>query len=602
MSSDGHSVNNEPKLEAPRSNHVEEKSSDDEGVQQTGADGTVNYVDKHAIGGDLEGMPKGYYRSPQFIGTVVAQCFASIAAYLGWVLPANTLSLINADLGNSPNINWVATVWTLGSCIGFLLVGRLSDIFGRKWMVLSTSFLGLIGCIIGSAAQNVEMLIGANVCNGLAAAGQLSFGIVLGELVPNKMRGPIVSIVFLSSLPFAVFGPIVARTFIETTANKWRWSYFLGDIINFIAIVLYYFLYHPPTYDQLHLHGKTRRQAVKELDWIGMFLFIAGCVLFLVGLSWGGSLYAWDSAHVLSTLLIGFATLASFVVYEAYFCKTQPLMPPRLFRNIGFVAIVLVATIGSMIYYSLTVLWPTIIGSIYTTDSTEIGWQSSVVGGGVLLGQAAAGVCLSYVPKVKIQTITASLIAAAFITSMISLSPDRHDATLAIGVIACTAIGFVENITFPGVTLVWEPQDIGLATGVLGSIRALGGAIAQSLYVTVLTNKLNDYLPENVIPAATEAGLPESSIEALFAGITAGDFSTVKGMTPEIAAAVGSAVRTSYVDAFKMVFYTTVPFSAILIIAACFVPNMEKYLTKNVAKRLQDQNLDKEEEKKIEKV
>jgi MFS family permease len=62
-------------------------------------------------------------------------CLASICAYLGWVLPANTLLLINEDIGPSPNLNWVATAWTLGSGIGFLLVGRLSDIFGRKWMV-----------------------------------------------------------------------------------------------------------------------------------------------------------------------------------------------------------------------------------------------------------------------------------------------------------------------------------------------------------------------------------------------------------------------------------------------------------------------------------
>jgi len=111
--------------------------------------------------------------------------------------------LINADIGPSTNLNWVATVWTLGSAIGFLLVGRLSDIFGRKWMVMGTTMLGLIGCIIGCTAQSIDTLIGANLCNGLAAAGQLSFGIVLGELVPNKQRGPIITLVFVSSLPFA---------------------------------------------------------------------------------------------------------------------------------------------------------------------------------------------------------------------------------------------------------------------------------------------------------------------------------------------------------------------------------------------------------------
>lgn len=55
------------------------------------ADGTVEYVDKHALGGDFDKMPEGYYTSPQFLGTLAAQSLASICAYLGWVLPANTL-------------------------------------------------------------------------------------------------------------------------------------------------------------------------------------------------------------------------------------------------------------------------------------------------------------------------------------------------------------------------------------------------------------------------------------------------------------------------------------------------------------------------------
>jgi hypothetical protein len=62
-----------------------------EAVETIHADGTVDMVDTHAIGGELDEMPKGYFRSVQFIGTVVAVCTGSICAYLGWVLPANTL-------------------------------------------------------------------------------------------------------------------------------------------------------------------------------------------------------------------------------------------------------------------------------------------------------------------------------------------------------------------------------------------------------------------------------------------------------------------------------------------------------------------------------
>jgi hypothetical protein len=62
-----------------------------EAVETVHTDGTVDMVDTHAIGGELNEMPKGYFRSAQFIGTVVAVCTGSMCAYLGWVLPANTL-------------------------------------------------------------------------------------------------------------------------------------------------------------------------------------------------------------------------------------------------------------------------------------------------------------------------------------------------------------------------------------------------------------------------------------------------------------------------------------------------------------------------------
>jgi hypothetical protein len=57
-------------------------------------------------------------------------------------------------------------------------------------------------------------------------------------------------------------------------------------------------------------------------------------------------------------------------------------------------------------------------------------------------------------------------------------------------------IGWIANNVFPGVTLVIEPQDIGLATGVMGSIRALGGTVAQALFISIPTNKAAIYIPE----------------------------------------------------------------------------------------------------------
>lgn len=243
-----------------------------------------------------------------------------------------------------------------------------------------------------------------------------------------------------------------------------------------------------------------------------------------------------------------------------------------------------------MVYYSMTVLWPTIIGSVYTTDSMQIGWDSSVVGGGVLLGQALAGFALSYVPKVKYQTIGAAVLVLTFTTALSSLDRSRYAATIAFGTIACTAVGYIENIALPGVTLLWGPQDIGLATGVLGSIRGMGGAVAQALYSSVYSNELTKNMPKYVVPAATAAGLPADSVPALFEGLAVGNFSAVPEITDAVIGAVTNAVIKANTMSFRVVFYATIPFSVILLCGSLLVPNVEKYLTQSVAKRLQNKN------------
>ncbi|KAI8627941.1 trichothecene efflux pump [Xylariaceae sp. FL1651] len=595
MSSRHSSNHEEDEAKVTPSEHAGKKPIYETEVKVVHTDGTIDYVDRNAVGGDAAEMPDGYFTSPQFIGTVLGQCFGNICAYVGWVMPANTLTLINASLGNSKDIGWVATAWTLGSSIGFLLFGRLSDIFGRKYLVVGTSVLGLIGYIIGAVAQNVPTLIAAELIIGIAAAGQLSFGIILGELVPNKYRGPIINVVFLAALPFAVFGPVFARLLIQNTAAGWRWCYYMAIIFGVITVALNVFFYHPPTYAQLHVGGKTKWQQVKEQDYIGIFLFIAGVVLFLIALSWGGTSYPWASAEVLATLIVGFFTIVAFGLYEAYLCKVPPLMPPRLFKGPGFAAVVLIAAIGASVYYSFTVLWPTIIGSLYTTDDIKIGLQSSVVGGAVLLGQSIGGLSISFVPKTKWQAVGSSLIAFAFTTSLYTISPDHWATTIALAILAITFIGIIDNIAFAGITLIIEPQDIGLATGVLGSIRALGGAVAQALYSSILATKLAELTPTYVSNAAVSAGLPQSSLKQLLAVIATGDFSGVPGINSGIISAVAGALKAAYADSFRLVFLVTIPFSVLLIIGSCFVPDMDRFLSRNVAKKLQRRRKDVEE-------
>lgn len=319
-----------------------------------------------------------------------------------------------------------------------------------------------------------------------------------------------------------------------------------------------------------------------------MILFTSGLTVFLIGLNWGGSVYNWSDAHVLGAFFAGIAGLVAFCLWEAYCPHEYPLMPMRLSRNLKYDAIVACAAIGAMVYYAGTVLWPTMVGALFSASVEKTGWLSCAVGGGLLFGQISAGIGVRYLPRMRIQMTLAGLVMMVFIAAVASADSSAEGRTTAFVLIGAAGAGYVENLTLSTMALVWEPDDIGLVAGVMGCIRTAAGALATSMYSSILATELQKYLPKYVVPAATEAGLPVTSIPALMAGISSGSFEAVPGITNRVMAAIDGPIKHAYANSFRTVFLCTIPFSAILLIAAAvYCPDVEDYLTEEVARKLQ---------------
>jgi hypothetical protein len=110
--------------------------------------------------------------------------------------------------------------------------------------------------------------------------------------------------------------------------------------------------------------------------------------------------------------------------------------------------------------------------------------------------------------------------------------------------------------------------------------------VAVSLYSSVLTNELTKFLPEYMTPAAVGSGLPAKSLPALFEGITTGVFTKVPGINNKILVVVGHAVKHAYAMSFRTVLLCTLPFGCLILTAAVISPNVEEYLTDDVARKL----------------
>jgi len=208
------------------------------------------------------------------------------------------------------------------------------------------------------------------------------------------------------------------------------------------------------------------------------------------------------------------------------------------------------------------------------------------VGGGLLLGQILGGAGIRYLPRMKVQMTVTAVFTTAFVAAVSASNHNTEQRTTAFLLVGTIAAGYIENLTLSSTAYLWDPADIGLVTGVMGAIRTGLSAIATSMYSSILTTESAKYIPQKVIPAALAAGLPETSLPNLLSSIALGDFNAVPGISPKIIAATADAVQAAYTLSFRTVYLCTLPFGILLIVAAILSPNVEQYLTDEVARKM----------------
>jgi hypothetical protein len=135
-----------------------------------------------------------------------------------------------------------------------------------------------------------------------------------------------------------------------------------------------------------------------------------------MGLNWGGASWPWDSAHVISTIVVGFFALVAFVVWECYMNLKEPLVPMRLFLHQSWVASTILSGLGQSIYYAFAIVWPQMVALMYADTATPIGaaWLSSVSGIGWTCGIIIGGLLAKIIRRVKLQCFVGIFLGGLF--------------------------------------------------------------------------------------------------------------------------------------------------------------------------------------------
>ncbi|KAJ9643330.1 hypothetical protein H2204_002226 [Knufia peltigerae] len=291
---------------------------------------------------------------------------------------------------------------------------------------------------------------------------------------------------------------------------------------------------------------------------------------------------------VIGCIIGGAVLIAAFAAYGLPY----PLLPARIFKNTPYLMVVFSGLFITVSFYLNSFPWPIAAAVLYPGSLLSVGWITTCVGAGILLGGILAGCFVKILGHHKWQMIIYNCIGASFWATMAAANPGNKSTSIAVVVLAHTGVGAVECIIYTLAMLLCDPEDLSLSFGVMASFRTLLAPVATAIYGSVLTYKLTINIPKYVIPVAIEQGLPASEIPPLIQGLSTGNPSVLKGIAPNIIAASFTAFQHAYTVTFRLIYLSCLSWGLLAIVFACFVPNMKNYFTDFVGKKLQGREIE----------
>ncbi|TDZ48438.1 Efflux pump dotC [Colletotrichum trifolii] len=236
-----------------------------------------------------------------------------------------TLPTMAADLDAEATISWAGTSSLIANTTFQMLYGRFSDIFGRKAVFLSAIGLLAVADLLCGLSQNAAMFYVFRGIAGIGGGGISNLAmIIVSDVVTLEQRGKYQGVIGSMIGLGNVLGPFLAAAFVQRAS--WRaFFYMLSPLGVAVGVVSYFFLPSKPA-------DESFGSSINKIDYAGSFSSSVAVIFLLIPISGGGAYFPWDSAMVISMLVIGALALVSFIIVEWKFAKL-PMMPMQIFKN-----------------------------------------------------------------------------------------------------------------------------------------------------------------------------------------------------------------------------------------------------------------------------
>jgi EmrB/QacA subfamily drug resistance transporter len=289
-----------------------------------------------------------------FIGLVITTLISALDTN---IMQTASPTIVN-QLGGLELFSWIFVVYMLASTITVPLYGKLSDMYGRKKLLMIAVALFTFGSILCGMANSMVTLIIYRGIQGLGAGGMIPLSmIIVGDLFTIEKRGKIQAVFSSIWAISSIIGPILGSFFVE--ALTWRWIFFINIPIGVAAVLCLI------PYKEAAEYKKT------HIDYKGFFLFGISITLLLLSTSLSNALW-----YVISGV-IGFIL---FVLVERK--ERYPFLPVTLFKNKGLLSTNLFMLVYCLSFYGTSNFIP-----LYLQE----GSQMSIYKSGLILLSIALG-------------------------------------------------------------------------------------------------------------------------------------------------------------------------------------------------------------------
>ena len=434
---------------------------------------------------------------------------AMFLAALSQTVLASIMAPMVADLGGFDRYTWPSTSYLVAATVAYPIVGRLSDIYGRRMFLV----IGIVTFIAGSAlvglSTSMNQVIGFRLVQGIGGGMIMTCSYVsIADLFRPEDRGKFLGVLGALYAVATVVGPVMGAFVAEWLS--WHWVFLIIALAGVPALALTVRFYPRP----------NSLPSQSELDYPGMAALVLAVAPVALALSSIGVLYAWDARETIGLLAFGAAMAALFVVIE--FRSSSPIMPLGIYRNRAVAVAVVVTLLTSVSLHGFVLFLPLYFHAALGVSVTQAGTMLAPMLLGMVLGAILAGQLLSRAGshyRMQLLVSTALMAAGMYLFSTLSegggFAQSRPILYSQIYLVI-TALGFGGVVA----TLSVAVQNaapflfVGVATAALQFCRSLGGMVGLAATGAVMVQSFRSGT-DVTVPDNVRSALPEGLLESV---------------------------------------------------------------------------------------